>query len=273
MPRPLKVTLWIVGGLLAFLVVVGIVGAVTMEPEGDAEGSETTPEQPSQETVDFLWDLVDAAEAERVAANAREDIAVAARDAAQAHLDAMEAELADAKAALVQKDRDKAQAVSGLRQSLADQHRDDINWVIDFVSSQRCPNENSVACYRWEDELAGRDLSMDQKEAQSVVNAIWSDRGLSGAPTMAFEGDCGPDTRGCADRAANLIIILDGSLSTVLHETAHHLHWRIEPDYDGDPHASWVFRCVLVDLYRQHRSDLGTRIPHEPLIEAICAQV
>ena len=42
MPRPLKVTLWIVGGLLGFLVVIGIIGAATMEPEGSEAAPEPT---------------------------------------------------------------------------------------------------------------------------------------------------------------------------------------------------------------------------------------
>lgn len=40
MPRPLKITFLVVGGLLGFLIVVGIVGVATMEPDGP----ETTPE-------------------------------------------------------------------------------------------------------------------------------------------------------------------------------------------------------------------------------------
>ena len=42
MPRPLKITLWIVGGLFGFFVVVGIIGAITMEPEDPEVAPATT---------------------------------------------------------------------------------------------------------------------------------------------------------------------------------------------------------------------------------------
>ena len=52
MPRPLRITFWIVGGLLGFFVVVGIIGAVTMEPEDpEATPAATTTSTTSTTTT------------------------------------------------------------------------------------------------------------------------------------------------------------------------------------------------------------------------------
>ena len=55
----------------------------------------------------------------------------------------------------MEKDRERNRAVASARKALTDRHDADTGWLIDFLSSERCPNESercpnedAAGCYR-----------------------------------------------------------------------------------------------------------------------------